>query len=153
MKYIKDINNFKKINEALDVYDFGVRSEDFNSYYSQSIHLLRKFTQSDIDTLKARLPDYEIAIMDKPGNSYGDYYLYLDLKDWEHWKGTHWILHYYGDYCYGIFRFENDDPEVDLGGKINWVEFCDELDPVITRLMHDKERLYKERLQEENLDE
>ncbi len=136
MKHLKDINNFKKINETLDVYDFGRKRGNLHQYYWESCLLAKEFTQDDLNTLRTRLPDFDIKIQDQPGSTYGDYYLYLELNQW---NGDYWILHYYGDYCYGIFRFEIEDDDSD--GDLNWVEFCDEIDPLIKRLMRDKKRL------------
>lgn len=134
MKYIKDINNFEIINEALDVYDFGRKNGDLESYYSEACKLVQEFPTEAIEKLTENLPDFKIKVITNGDASVCQYYLFVELNGW---YDMHWIIQYYGDYCYGIFR-SNDEHDDD--GELELVEFCDDIDPVITRLLRDKRK-------------
>lgn len=135
MKYIKDINNFKAINEAVDVYDFGRKRGWLEGYYNDACKLTKEFQPEVIEKLKKTLPDFTFDYITGNSPAYGEYYLYLTLDGWH---DNHWIIQYYGDFCYGVFRF---DTEGDDDGDLDWVEFCDELEPVIKRLLRNKRKL------------
>lgn len=129
MKYIKDINNFSLVVESIDVYDFGIQTGDSDVIFQESSKLAQLISDEDFAELQNKLPNYNMSVTS------GMYpFVLLNLEaDPEHL----WMLHYYGDYCYGIFRYiytnaERSDGEIDL------VEFCDDIDPVVERLLSDE---------------
>jgi hypothetical protein len=139
MKYIKNINQFDLVMENIDIYDFGRKNGNLDQYYKDASELAQEFPIELIDELELKLPAFDIQyfyINTEP-------YVYIELKGF---FDNFWIIQYYGDYCYGIFRWDTDgsyNGDIDEG-DLDWVEFCDDIEPVLTRLNRNKKLILGE---------
>jgi hypothetical protein len=139
MKYIKNKNQFDLVMENIDVYDFGRKNGHLDEYYRNASEIAQEFPMEVISEMELKLPKYNIQYFDDDPEPY----LYLELKGWH---DNFWVIHYYGDYCYGLFRWDtegcyNGDIEE---GDLDWVEFCDDIEPVLIRLKRNQKRLIGE---------
>lgn len=131
MKYIKHINNFILINESVDVYDYGRKNGDLERYFREAQDLGIEFTTEDIKEIKTRLPNFKFTLQERNGY----HYLYAEYSGF---FTSHWVIQYYGDYCYGVFRW---DSEMTYHEDLVWVEFCDTLEPVIKRMLRNQKKI------------
>jgi hypothetical protein len=126
MKYIKDINKFELVTESVGIYDFGVKTGDLQEYYDVGSTLLCSFDEDIIDRLKIELTNFKVVY----AAAQSEPFVWLVLKKYE--KNWDWIIMYYGDYCYGLFRWEYQFDA--LNDKLVFVEFCDDIEAVINKL-------------------
>jgi len=128
MKYIKYINKFILIKESVDVYDYGRKNGNLEMYFRETQKLSIKFTSEEISEIQTRLPNFKFI----PQECDGYHYLYAEFVGF---FTSYWVIHYYGDYCYGVFQW---DTNMAFHQELTWVEFCDTLEPVIKRMLRNQ---------------
>jgi hypothetical protein len=143
MRYIKDINKFDLVSESVDIYDFGIKTDNFDSFFNDCTRITQPFPIKAFRELMEKTSDYGFRNHNALGSvgpgSLGEYYVKVEILGAD--KRAYYVIHYYGDYCYGIFRRKLKSASLYGGYKFDWVELCDDIDPVIKRLNKIKEEL------------
>ena len=116
MKHIKDINNYNLLTESLVIYDFGVKISNLLGYYDESCYLAKPFPKEDEGKVRGELTKYKIILL-----NFSERCLVLE-------SDKTWKIHYYGDFCYGIFGW---DTASFLDKELIYVEICDGIEHVI----------------------
>ena len=126
------------IRESVDVYDFGRKYENLKEYFNECVKMVKSFPDEVVDLVIDELPGFEVDNMFNGDLKFGEYYLYIEMGGYREY--CYWLVHYYGDFCYGLFRFNTQH---DYQGELEWIEFCDDIDPVIQHILRDKKRINK----------